>query len=43
MTYNKPEITNVGSASRVIEGSNVAKSEIPAPFEQSSLDCELDD
>lgn len=41
MTYSKPELTLLGDAALVIQGSKLGGSDNPDP--QGALDCELDD
>jgi hypothetical protein len=41
MTYQKPELTVLGEAARLIQGSKSGGTDHPDP--QTVLDCELDD
>jgi hypothetical protein len=41
MTYNKPEVVELGNAALVIQGSKSGPTDLSGP--QGSPDCELDD
>ena len=41
MTYNKPEITELGNAAELIQGSKSINQDLSGPVGAS--DCELDD
>lgn len=41
MTYQKPELTVLGEADRMIQGNKSGGTDHPDP--QNVLDCELDD